>query len=106
MSCILTSARQTDNLHVLVSDAQASLKLSAICPIKARPGLFKVRSQLYALWEPCQGIVPNQFGLSRELAATFATSRQIIRRLSWLSRGKRSSCARKSCQIAKGRAER
>ena len=49
MSIFLTSARQTDKLHVLVSDAQASLKLLAICPFGARPGLFKVRSQLYAL---------------------------------------------------------
>jgi hypothetical protein len=49
MSIFLTSARQTDKLRVLVSDAQASLKLSAICPIGARPGLFKVRRLLYAL---------------------------------------------------------
>ena len=49
MSHFLTSARQTDKLHVLVSDAQASLKLSMICLMGARPGLFKVRTQLYAL---------------------------------------------------------
>jgi hypothetical protein len=62
MSNFLTSARQTDKLHVLVSDAQASLKLSTICPIGTRPGLYKVRILLYALYSTCQGI--GQMNLS------------------------------------------
>ena len=51
-----TSARQTDKPSVLVSDAERLFNVVSDLPRRAKSGLFKVRTLLYAPKLACQGL--------------------------------------------------
>jgi hypothetical protein len=72
MSIFLTSARQTDKLHVLVSDAQASLKLSAICPFWGETWFVQ---SAFSIIRPLETLSrelrQSNFGCSLELVLVF-----------------------------------